>query len=267
MRNKINSVRIKKTTGKQKMFGKQAMMIFLLSTSMQATASDSISESFEGWIAGLSYSTVPSPFVGNTETESEAMPLIGYVGDRLTWLGPHLSYRLSDEGLFSARAVAELRFAGLDPSPNDPLLAGLAKQEIAVEVGFDLDVGPISFSGRQDISDKHNSSLLGVSVGNEWALTEGLILEANVNGEWQHENFVRYYYGVEAAEVSATRPAYAPDSAVNFGADILLSLILTPSSSLFFGFDYTVFDNVITDSPIVEDDSQYTAFAGFIFQL
>ncbi|MFT4730471.1 MAG: outer membrane scaffolding protein for murein synthesis (MipA/OmpV family) [Granulosicoccus sp.] len=267
MRIKGNPLFFNRPIGNQNMFGKKTLLILFLSTSIQAAASNSISDSFPGWSAGLIYATGPSPFVGNTEIESQALPLIGYSGDRLTWLGPHLSYRLNDEGLFSTRVVAELRFTGLNPTPNDPLLSGLTERQSAIEIGFDVGMGPITFSGRQDISDKHNSSWIGVAVGNEWALAEGIMLEASVNGEWQHKDFTRYYYGVEASEATSTRPSYTPGSGVNVGADIQLSLMLTSRASFFVGFDYTAFDSAITNSPIVGDDSQYTAFAGFIYHL
>lgn len=40
-----------------------------------------------GWVVGFEYVAAPEPFVGDAESASRFVPVIGYVGERLTWLG------------------------------------------------------------------------------------------------------------------------------------------------------------------------------------
>ncbi len=204
-------------------FGLFAMaMIFMPLTVQHVAAADSVlsgNKNLSSWVVGLEYVAAPDPFVGDAESASQFFSTIGYIGERFTWLGPYLNYRLLDQDWFTVSAVAELHFAGLDTDTDDPLLAGLDERESAVEIGFDVNIGYLSLYGRHDAFDTHEGGSLDLAVGQRWELTDRSRLEASVYGEWQDENRVQYYYGVTLAEIARNRPAYAPNSSTSYGAN------------------------------------------------
>lgn len=236
----------------------------------KVAAQDNSSEhagNYPGWIVGLGYVVAPDPFVGKAKDASQPFPIVGYLGERLTWLGPYVSYRIMDDDLFAVSAVAEVRFDGFDAESGDPLLLGLSERRSAVETGLDVDFGPLSLSARTDISGRHKGSSVELGFTQTWELGHQFGLETGVSAEWQSDDIVNYYYGVSATETSTGRPEYTPGSATNFGADVQLSYRLGDRSTLFLGVDGRRLDKRITRSPIVDDDYEFSAYVGFVYQL
>jgi outer membrane protein len=249
---------------------KLSFSLFLTLVVQQAMANDQslgLEEDSPGWLVGMGYLVAADPFVGDPEDASQVVPLVGYVGERLTWLGPHLSYRVSNSDWLYTSLVAEVRFAGFDSDSSDPALAGLDERKSTVEVGFDAGVGPLWIYARQDVGGIHKGSSFGIALGQDFQLTDRLIVEASVNGEWQDKKLLQYYYGVDENEVTEGRPVYAPGSGFNVGTDIKISYQLAPRLSIFFDAQYQLLDEEISDSPIVDKNDQYAFYVGFTYQL
>ena len=51
-----------------------------------------------GWLVGAGYVVAPNPFGADVDAVSTPLPLLGYIGERRTWLGPYLRYEFVDAG-------------------------------------------------------------------------------------------------------------------------------------------------------------------------
>lgn len=78
-----------------------------------------------GWLIGAGYIMAPDPFVAEVDTVSAPIPHVGYTGERLTWLGPYLSYEVAGAGPASVAAVIETRFEGIPEVIEEGPLDGL----------------------------------------------------------------------------------------------------------------------------------------------
>ena len=249
---------------------RSAICTILLFPAMNASAqSDSelnINE-YPGWIVGAGYVAAPDPFIGDADDASQFFPIIGYIGERLTWMGPYAEYKIFGDEMLSTSAVVDVDFSGFDSDSAEPLLGGLTERKSAVLVGFDVDYGPVSLSGRTDVSGRHNGSSFDLAFTQGMELSDKFSLEAGLSAEWQSRDIVDYYYGVTAIESTSTRPIYSPGNAINVGAGLELTYQLNGRSILFFGADAMRLDSEIARSPIVDDDYEFSAYAGFVYQL
>ncbi len=232
-----------------------------------SAAAQSMDNEAPGWLVGIGYVHAADPYIGDAEDASTPVPLVGYIGEHLTWLGPYLSYEWIQTDQLSLRTSLELGFDGFDSDSDDVLLAGLEKRKSALEAGIEVDYGPLSLGAKTDISNRHGGSSLSASIGNAWQLNKRLSLEASLSAQWLSRDIVDYYYGVSSAEALTSRPVYTPGQALNTGIDIQLSYQLGERSMVFIGADAMRLDKEITNSPIVEDDYESSAFVGFVYQL
>lgn len=239
-----------------------------ISTSAIAQNEDR-SQSFEppGWIAGAGYAVAPDPFVGDADTNSTPFPLIGYIGERLTWLGPNLSYRVAGDDTWSVTAAAGLNFLGFDVDANEPALAGLSERDNALEAGVDLVYGPLTLDLRHDVSGTHDGFFARLGAGHTWAPNRRLSLEGTVFVDYLSDDLADYYYGVSTTEAIGARRPFRVGGATNvgFGAQVIYRF---NKRTFFIGsVDITRLDDSISDSPIVSDTEQVSAFIGIAYDL
>jgi outer membrane protein len=220
-----------------------------------------------GWIVGFGYVFAPSPFVGKGGNVSQPVPLLGYVGERLTWIGPSISYLLAGDEHRNIRTVAEMRFEGRDHDRQDPRLAALRKRRSAFEVGVDATFGYLSLAARTDISGQHSGYSFKADIGNEWPINERNLFSARAFTEWRSTKLANYYYGVAAAESAVNLPAYAPGSAFNQGIELQWSYRLHQRAMLVAGISYQRLDDAIAASPLLDSRYQKEGTVGFIYQL
>jgi len=228
-------------------------------------------DSYPGWIVGAGYVAAPEPFVGNPDDASQLFPIVGYLGERLTWLGPSIEYRFWSDDLFSVSAAAEVNFQGFDQELADanqtPILSGLSKRQAALEAGFDVDAGPLSLSVRTDVSDKHGGHSAALTASQDWDISDRFAVGIAAGVDWQSKDLVRYYYGIADNEVTADRAAYRPGNALSPKAELMATWQANDRTLLILALDHRWLDKEIRNSPIISDSSETSLFAGVIFQL
>lgn len=218
-----------------------------------------------GWIAGIAYLSAPDPYVGAVDDASTLVPLIGYVGERLTWIGPSIEYALVDSDDFKLSLSAGYRFEGFD---SDSVLATeLERRQGSLDMGFSADYGPFTLSASTDVSGTHNGSQATLGVSHGLKLTERLSVSSDLAGIYKNARLSNYYYGVSAAEATSARRAYTPGSAVNVRAGIELTYAINSRVLLNLGVDVERLDRSLRDSPIVNDGTQWSALMGVIFDI
>ncbi len=228
-------------------------------------SSDDGGNSPPGWIVGLAYISAPDPYVGSVEDASTVVPLVGYIGERLTWIGPSIEYRLLEVSALQLGIEARYRFEGFS---DDNMLSGeLDRRDGSFDVGFTLDYGPFALDVVTDASGTHNGSEARLGAGLEFDLSDRLSVAPSVSATYKNAKLTNYYYGVNATEATANRPAYAPGSALNFAAGVELNYTLSQRSLITIGLDLEHLDNSLRASPLINSNRQWSAFAGVLFDV
>jgi outer membrane protein len=246
----------------QKILGSAAFPVLAL---LAGTVAGAESGPTEGWLVGIGYVIAPDPYAGDVATTDKAIPLLGYVGERLTWLGPYLSYELVDTGRMNLDVVLAVRFEGIEEDVTSGPLAGVRAREPALEAGVDAGYGPLLASLRADASGQHNGYEVSLSIGEDWYPAERWRLEGRAGIAWQDAKLTSHFYGVDVTEAGPGLAAYESDAALNYETSLGLSRQVGNRWRVFTSVTYQAFDDEISRSPIVDHDYQFSAFAGITY--
>lgn len=191
------------------------------------------------------------------------IPFVSYVGPRLQWFGPVASLTAYEAGGFSVAGTAQYAFDGYEQG-DAPIFEGMPDRDGTLETGARIGW---AFAPRWRIDGGFLHDALGrhdgfrASLAMRRTFTAGnLTLVPELALEWMDDAVAGYYYGVKPAYAREDRPAYAPDDAweprwgVSFlypvGEKWLVSLRLAAR----------LLPEELTDSPLVGDDEEITAF-------
>ena len=152
---------------------------------------------------------------------------------------------------------------------DSPPLADMAELDRAVlgelKASFDGDWGDVSFSLAADISGAHDGWIARLAWRNSHTVGR-FEVEPRVGIEWQGAKVNRYYYGVGAAEVTATRPLYRPDGGLAFDLGVTLAYPFAERHTLRLEAAMEFVSDEVSDSPIVARDSVGRISAGYVFR-
>lgn len=98
------------------------------------------------------------------------------------------------------------------------------------------------------------------------SLSDTAVVRPYLEGQWLSSDMTDYYVGVDAAEVTAGRPAYQADDALALKAGVRLEKPLNARWMLIGAVDVTRYDSQITDSPIVENGTVWGGKLGLAYQ-
>ena len=185
------------------------------------------------------------------------LPILGYRGDRLSVLGPFISYDVFQQEGIKLAVQASPRFEGFDSSDSD-IFVGMDERDFSFDAGLGLkyeqDDWNVGLSSMFDVLNKSDGYELKASLGR--AFKSGPIFyEPSISVSYLDANHVNYYYGVGVHEVTSFRPAYETESAVNttIGFSIATPIFFEGFTRL--SIDYTWNDSSIADSPLVDTDT------------
>jgi outer membrane protein len=249
----------------QKILGSVALSPVLALLAGTVAGAEAEPRETQGWLVGIGYVIAPDPYAGDVATTDKAIPLIGYVGERLTWLGPYLSYELVETGRMNLDVVLAVRFEGIEEDVSSGPLTGVQAREPALEAGVDAGYGPLLASLRADASGQHNGYEVSLSLGEDWYPAARWRLEGRAGIAWQDAKLTSHFYGVDATEAGPGLAAYEPDAALNVETSLGLSRQVGNRWRVFTSVTYEAFDGEIGRSPIVDQDYQFSAFAGVTY--
>jgi len=221
-----------------------------------------------GWILGAGFVVRPNPFVGDAETPVQPFPMLGYFGERLTWMGPMISYNLyrGQATPIALDVMTKLRFEGFDENHEDPQLAGLEERDSAFELGFKLQAYMLSLSAFTDVSDTHDGYELLLAANHKFPLTNKLGLDINAGAAWRSDRLNNYYYGVRTKEATLQRPEYQARSGLNYRIGLKFDYKFNKHWIAMTNLNYDWLPDEIQNSPIVEKDYQYSFMAAIIYR-
>lgn len=255
------------------MFKYVATVPFLIPTLAFAQTSSSndllVKADDDRWSIGLAASVSDSPYAGE-DTRVRPFPLLTFDGDRVFWRGLSGGVHAIKGDTFNLDVIVAGRFDGFD-------IEDLGRQELARN-GVDanllddrddgLDAGlAASWSGRAgelklhalaDITDASGGYEVGVDYAYalQWGRTT---VVPGVGVRWMSDDLVDYYYGTLDEEVARGVPFYRPGSAVVPEVSIGFSWPLGEKWKLLGSLDYKFLPNEITESPLIEPDTDGSA--------
>ena len=152
---------------------------------------------------------------------------------------------------------------------DSPQLADMSELHRAVlgklDASHEGDWGRLSLSIAADISGTHGGYLARLSYGTPIEVGRGT-LEPELGVKWQSADVNRYYFGVDAADVTATRPRYKPDAGVGYDLRFTVAYPFAERHMLRLEVGTELVSDEISESPIVERDSMVSIGAGYLFR-
>ncbi|SHO54603.1 MipA/OmpV family protein [Vibrio quintilis] len=194
------------------------------------------------------------------DNTTSPFPLVGYEGEHFFIQGVTAGYQLRPASASSNLIFKVMYdFKEFDPSDSDNAqMQLLNKRDNAVMagVGYKLKtaVGIFQADALTDVSDEHNGS----STRAMWTIpfpNGRWGFNTTVGYNYSNGNYNNYYYGVSAQEsVVSGLASYDLDWAGSFFTNIQSYWMLTQNLSVGGGITYTLYDDEISDSPMVDDD-------------
>ena len=243
----------------------------ILSTGLmsQTFASDAVGpgDSDSKWILGGTLFSLNNPYEGENEIATFS-PTIEYNGERFFMKNGSFNYSLfqKDEFSFGITAASDGNFLSNRSEYRDnPILSGLEKRDKTWEAGFyanhTTDFGRTNFTLRTDVGNEHQGQTAALSYTFDLEYAEWRINPV-IGINWTSASKTNHYYGVSAAEATASRASYEADSATNYFAGVQVRKSITDHLDFNFQTGIKKFDSTISDSSIVEDHYQYHAGLG-----
>lgn len=213
----------------------------------------------------------PRPYVG-ADSEVQAIPIISLRSQRFSIEGIRAGYRLfgGEGGELDLRL--RFQFSGLDPD-DSPFLSGMEERDETVEagLGYSVELGrglELEVAAMADVLGRSDGAEASVDLG--WRRVWGrgrVILVPAVGVVYQTANQVAHFAGVRAHEARPGRPAYDGRAAVNPRASVLLVNRLAPRWFLTTLLSYQIFDDGITESPIIDRSGELFGLVGLSYRI
>lgn len=203
------------------------------------------------------------------DSEIDLIPLYLYEGRYFFGHGTKFGLHALNSDAVSLDLLVRYDFRKLQPE-SDPLFSGINERKQTWQGGIGGQVrgnwGSLRAEYVQDILNRHQGRQFDLSYRYVWKVRDWVI-SPYLTGNWLDDKTTNYYYGVSASESAPGRPAYTPGAAFNFGWGVNTSYRLTDNIFMFGNLGSTGYDSSITRSPLVAENTAYTAFfgAGYLF--
>ena len=197
-----------------------------------------------------------------------AAPIVLYEGANFFARGATIGWDFMDSDTLEVAIIGEILNDGYDSGDSD-FLAGMSDRDPSIGIGGHviLQQGNVGFKAAAvtDIADNSDGTQMRGEVfymhrAGDWMVKPyaGII--------WQDDDYNDYYYGVRPSEAVGARTVYSADSDINYrlGAVAVYQQKTSPWMYL-GGLRYDFLGDEIDDSPIVEDDTELTAFIGVAY--
>lgn len=189
------------------------------------------------------------------------LPIIGYRGDNFKVLGPFVSYDALEFSDIELSIQLAPRFQGFDESDSF-IFENMQERKFSMDAGLGLSYEKkdwkIGLSSMFDVLSRSQGYEAKANISR--VFRQGpLFFEPSLTVSYLDRKHVDYYYGVKAQETNEFTSQYLGQSALN------TTFSLSFATPIFLGgftrivVDYTWYDSAITNSPLVEDDSNISA--------
>ncbi|WP_395374760.1 MipA/OmpV family protein [Marinicella sp. W31] len=218
---------------------------------------------------GLAGVTVESIYVDG-DRQNRAFPAVNYAYKQFYFQAGDLGFHLFENENWELDIGIGANLAGDVDRGDSELLEDLPDLSIPVSAfvsaQYTSSIGLFEVAYQEEINNKHNGNSAAFSYTVPFPVGKWLLLP-RLEANYFSEEAVNYFYGVEPDFALAGRPAYTADSEIVLGASVFALRRINDKFSIFANVNYQDFGDEITNSPIVEDDSAVSVFAGFLYKI
>ena len=208
-----------------------------------------------------------SPYAGGG-TRSDLVPLYLYEGKRLYLHADRIGLHLDSSPKHRFDVFLAHRYERFPHDRMPASLAGMAERQPGLDVGasyeFRGDWGAAYAEILRDATDASRGSELRLGYRNEWR-SGRLSLQPHAILGMRNSKLNNYYYGVRAAEATATRAAYEPGAGVNLQLGLYGAYELSERWRLLAGVSMTRWPQGVGASPIVANRTQSALMLGLMY--
>ena len=175
----------------------------------------------------------------------------------------------SEDKKLALGIAAEPRFGF--KAQDGVLLSGMAKRKSSIEVGPSLEwetkLASFNVAMFSDVTGASKGASLRATVYKQFIDTAQWDIGAYAGLEREDRKVTNYYFGVPAAEVTASRALYQPGTATHWTLGVSGAWKFSPRYALMFGIQNTRLGAASANSPIVETRNAPIAYVGLGWQL
>ena len=238
-------------------------------------------------VGGVGVGMTSRPY---TEADDEVgffpIPIVSYQSERFEFIGKTLEAQLFELDRVAFSAVGDWRFQGYD-AEDSPALTGMDDRSGTLELGarakttaFGVQVAGTALA---DVLSRHGGYELDLRASFELSRWRPLSVRPLAGVRYQSSSLADYYFGVDPEEAavpiacpaasgrdcpaspSIVRPAYETGDAVVPFVGVTARQALSRKVLVAGALQWDFLPSDITDSPIVEEDSQFFAFVGLAY--
>jgi len=188
-------------------------------------------------------------------TRYDLLPLYLYEGERLFLHANRGGVKLLNGDERRLDLFVEQRLEGFPTERLPASLAGMSARESAIDLGLAYrwrqPWGALQAELVHDIGNTYKGNEFRLGYTYDWR-SGPWMLRPSLTVAFRDAKLNNYYYGVEANEAMAGRPAYAPGAGVQTSLGLYGTYDLTERWRLLAGVSATFLGNKVKDSPIVQ---------------
>jgi outer membrane protein len=194
----------------------------------------------------------------------DLVPLYLYNGKLFFFRGSAGGIHLFSTDTFEFNVMGRYRFQKLDPDRN-AYFEGIEERKQTLDGGVEVrirgDWGMLNANYLADTLNRHQGQSAEVSY--RYTIDRGrLSFSPFITWGWTDDKLTNYYYGVSDAESRPDRPAYEPGESQWLGFGMNTTWWVSDRIQFFGNIGFGGIDTVVSNSPLVEEDTQSIIFAG-----
>lgn len=225
------------------------------------------------WGLGLGAISVQKPYAG-MDRENRALPMIYFENRWVRVMGPGAEFKLPALALganqqIDFRLVAKYDGSGYEAG-DAPILNGMAERKggfwLGGKANWRHELANLSAEWTADASGHSKGQRISLNLEKNWRVGPQVMIAPRLGAHWQDKKYVDYYFGVRAAEATASRAAYTSKAAVNAELGLRGTYLFNPHHSMFLDLGVTSLSGKIKDSPLVDRSTENRVFVGYLYR-
>ncbi len=217
---------------------------------------------------GFTLSTAQRPFVG-VDNQTTTLPYVSFNYKDFYIAGTNIGFHLLRNEKASFGLLATPRFYEVEPAfakngeldgidkTNPTYLAGLTFQ-------YRTDIAALTAQALTDLKESDGNEVV-LSASKTFSLSTDFKISPSIGLTYQDAKLVDHFYGVQAHEARAGRPAYAGKSSVNYNVTLTAFWDISKHFQFLGQVKYESLGSGITDSPIVDEKNIGSATVGLVY--
>lgn len=222
------------------------------------------------WGLGLAVMSEASPYRG-VDSKTRVVPVLTFENRWVRFFGPSLELKLGQAGPARFSLLASYSDNGYEPD-DSPALAGMAERKsgawLGARVVLPTEWANLGATWTADASGHSKGQKLSLSAERRFAFGDfgDFGVSPRLAAHWSDGKFTRYYYGVEAAEANASRPAYRPGANADTELGLRVDYRIAPQQMLFADLGVRAYGSAVKNSPLVDRRSLPEVRLGYLYR-